>query len=443
MNTAALNLPSVSSSQITVPTSASPQAFELASPANDVGGSVSSPLDPTSFPDPSPKGKTVKCTIENVEHLLKETGITASFDEVKKDIRLSRNGKQISMSAVVSEANRYGMANGVLHWFTGDIARANRVNPVRNWIRSEPWDGKDRLPEIKDTLSVAPGYPQGLAGTLLEKWLRADVAAVTVPGFHTRGVLTLLGRQGLGKTSWFRRLVSDPKIQADYVKLDHHLDPHNKDSILGATKHWLVELGELDGMIRKDVVRLKGVITRDCDKIRPPYFRAEEEFRRTTVFGASVNRADFLNDPTGNSRFWVIEVEAVDYQHNIDMQQLFAQVDADVQSGKQWWLTPEEEAMLATQNACYRAATPSVERLAEAFDLDRSDGQQGKFFTAAGALREAGVSNPTTAQAREVGAYLREHCGEPRRRNGFNGWLLVEAHAPTPGQPKLNPDDEY
>lgn len=443
MSIPALASPSLSSSQITVPTMVTPKASDMVEPANDDAGSAYSPLDPTSFPDPSPKGKVVKGTIENVEHLLRETGIIATFDEVKKEVSLRRNGKKVSMSAVFSEANRYGLSSSALHWFVGDIARENRVNPVRDWIRAKPWDGIDRLPAIKATLTCSPGYPQDFSGMLLERWFRSCVAAVTVPNFHTRGVLTLLGDQGLGKTTWFQSLVSNPELQAEYIKLDHFLDPHNKDSILGAIKHWIVELGELDGMMRKDVVRVKGVLTRDCDKIRPPYAREEEEFRRTTVFGASVNRTDFLNDPTGNSRFWVVEVDAVNYTHDIDMQQLFAQVDRDVQAGKTWWLNPEEEATLAAQNRKYRATTPIAERLAETFDLTNSNGENGKFFSASGALREAGIANPTTSQARDAGSLLRELCGPSRRRRGVDGWLLVAADAPTPGLPKLNPEDEY
>lgn len=400
-------------------------------------------LDRAAFPDPATGSKMLPATLENVEYLMAETGFTAQFDEVGKTVRFLRHGKTAQLSALVSEANRYGMPSGQLPFFIGDIARTNPVNPVRDWIREKPWDGHDRLPAIRATLTVSASYPQELADILIDRWLTAGVAAVTVRPFHTRGVLTLLGKQGAGKTSWFRSLVDNPALPEGMVKIDHHLDCHNKDSVLGAIKSWYVELGEIDGMIRKDVSRMKGLLTRDRDVIRPPYARSEESFPRTTVFGASVNRTDFLNDPTGNSRFWVVEVDAIDYSHGIDMQQVFAQLDREVQSGKRWWLNAEEEAMLAAQNERYRAVSPIAERLVEAFDLERSRAGGGKFLSASGALRETGLLNPTTGQAREAAAFLRQRLGASRRIKGYDGWSLVAADEPIPGKPKLNPDDEY
>ena len=37
-------------------------------------------------------------------------------------------------------------------------------------------------------------------------------------------------------------------------------------------------------------------------------------------------------------------VIAINFEHGIDMQQLFAQLAVDLEKGEQWWLTPEEEA---------------------------------------------------------------------------------------------------
>jgi putative DNA primase/helicase len=139
-------------------------------------------------------------------------------------------------------------------------------------------------------------------------------------------VLTLQGAQGLGKSSWVGSLVSDLDVRDMIVKLDHHLDPHDKDSVLSAIAHLIVEIGELDSSFRKDIARLKGFITRDFDKVRRPYARAASEYPRRTVFAATVNDGNFLIDDTGNSRFWTLPLVAINYEHGIDMQQVFAQL---------------------------------------------------------------------------------------------------------------------
>lgn len=168
-------------------------------------------------------------------------------------------------------------------------------------------------------------------------------------------MLTFQGPQGIGKTTFIRSLISDDALRESVVKLDHHLDGADKDTIITAATHWIVEIGELDSSFRKDIARLKGIITADTDKVRLPYHRRDSEFPRRTVFCATVNARHFLVDETGNSRA-TIPVIAMNYQHGIDMQQLWAQVRSKFESaGFQWWLTPEEEAALEAKNRDHRA----------------------------------------------------------------------------------------
>jgi len=183
-------------------------------------------------------------------------------------------------------------------------------------------------------------------------------------------VLTLQGPQGIGKTSWIRSLVTPQILRDTTVLLGHHLDAGNKDSIITAVSHWLVELGELDSSFKKDIARLKGFITGTSDKVRRPYAMADSEYQRRTVFCATVNEQNFLVDPTGNSRWWTIPVIAINFEHGINMQQLFAQLAVDLENGEQWWLTPEEEAQLAEQNKQHRAVNVIEEKLLNEIEPD-------------------------------------------------------------------------
>lgn len=174
------------------------------------------------------------------------------------------------------------------------IADGHAYNPVADWINSKPWDGVDRLPEIEATVHQQDHYPPILKTMLLRKWMRSAAAAAIRPGYKGRGVLTFQGPQGIGKTSWVKALVPEPKLRDSVVKLDHHLDGSNKDSILGAVSNWVVEIGELDSSLKKDVARLKGLITADSDRVRRPYDRRESEYPRRTLFIATVNDTSFL-----------------------------------------------------------------------------------------------------------------------------------------------------
>ncbi|WP_166675210.1 VapE domain-containing protein [Novosphingobium sp. PhB55] len=185
-------------------------------------------------------------------------------------------------------------------------------------------------------LDVGDGkeFPTDFRDLLVKKWLLSAVAAALKPyGFRCRGVLTLQGPQGLGKTSWGRNLVPDQALGAEVVRLDHHLDSNNKDSVLIAISHWIVEIGELESSFKRDVARLKGFLTQDIDKVRRPYAKEATEYRRRTVFFATVNSYDFLIDSTGNARFWTLPLVDVKHDHDIDMQQVFAQLAVELNGG--------------------------------------------------------------------------------------------------------------
>lgn len=384
-------------------------------------------LDASQFPDP-PGGtfKRPPCTLENVEHLLRETGLTARFDVIKKRVEATRtDGTPAAENDIVSLANLNGLGGQWLQPFIYDLANRNRYNPIATWIASRRWDGADRLPDFYATLLTAEDYPGGMKEVLLHRWMLSATAAATLEGrFHCRGVLTLQGPQGIGKTSWIASLMPPGQMRNDYVKRDHHLDALNKDSILGAVSHFIVEIGELEGSFRKDVSRLKGFLTNDCDKLRPPYARSEVELDRKTVFAATVNDGHFLVDSTGNTRFWTVAVDKLDFDHTIDMQQLFAQLKVQLDGGEQWWLTPDEEKALSEYNVRHRSVSAIEERVRDFIDLDRVGTDTGKYMTAIELLKALGSSNPSNTQCKECGMVLRELLGPPNRVKGRDKWRV-------------------
>ena len=309
--------------------------------------------------------------------------------------------------------------------FIGVIGDKNQFNPVADWVMGRPWDGEDRLPAFYATLVQRTDFPETLKQALMYRWLLSAVAAVLKHnGFKARGVLTLQGPQSIGKTSWISALVPDAILRESVLKLDHHLDASNKDSIITAVCHWIVEIGELDSSFKKDIARLKGFLTADRDKVRRPYGRTDSEYPRRTVFCATVNEHDFLVDSTGNSRWWTIPVTAINYQHEIDMQQLFAQLAVDVNNNAQWWLTREEEQLLELHNKGHRNASAIRELILEAIDLDEVNSTGLPAFTPTQLLRRLEIKNPTNSQCKECAAVLREVIGEAKKIQGQYQWRI-------------------
>ena len=379
-------------------------------------------VDRASFPH-QPQGSQgrLPVTLENVEHLLAENDIEVRWDVIKKAQRVSRFGDELELPTLDSLANLNGLNSGSFGDFVGVIGQQSPVNPALDWIDSKPWDGVSRIAELCATIECDADFPIALRDKLISTWLLSGAAAAVCPsGFKARGVLVLQGGQGLGKTTWFARLVPEA-IRQHLVLLDHHLDPHNKDSVFAACSHWFVEIGELDSSFRKDIARLKGFITNDCDKLRLPYGKRPIEMPRRTVFAGSVNDPNFLIDPTGNSRFWTIPCTKIDYRHSIDMQQVFAELAVKVRNGTEWWLSPDEEAELLKSNERFN----SVSVLEEKF-LDRFNPGEPKprYRTASEICAALGYSYSGNSMAREMGAILRRYVGEPKRVQGRTCWKV-------------------
>lgn len=382
-----------------------------------------------SFPHkPSEGSPRTPITLENVNHLLRECGVIAAYDVIKKHVQLKRGARVLEECDLQSLANLNGMGSNLFLDFVGTIARRNAVNPVANWIAARQWDGVDRLPAFYATVAVQEGFPEKARDFVLLRWGLSCVAAALVEDrFGGRGVLTFQGGQGIGKTRWLKRLVPEPMTN-EWVKLDHQLDGNNKDSLFGAVTHWIVEIGELDSSFRKDVGRLKGTLTRDCDKLRLPYARSPIELKRRTVFAATVNEWNFLVDPTGNTRWWTIPVEKLDHEHDLDMQQVFAQLAARFREGEQWWLDEGEQAILDSLNSNHQAMSVIEERLRERIDRDAKN---PIAMTATKVLEEIGMRHPSNTQAKEAGAVLRSVYGPPKKYGGIMKWKVS----------LLNPDD--
>lgn len=277
-------------------------------------------LEPSRFPhkvETSKGGFYLPATIQNIEHLLNAYGIRVQYDVIKKKLNITilgfsgspENIANVALSHIISLATLNGIATGPLANYIDALGDKYQFNSVADWIMSTPWDGKDRLPSLYETLQPRSDFPSELRDTLLHRWLLSATAAALKPsGFSARGVLTLQGEQSIGKTSWFRGVITNPMLRDDVLLLGHHLDASNKDSLVTAVSHWIVEIGELDSSFRKDVARLKGFITGDKDKVRRPYAKADSEYQRRTVFCATVNEENFLVDQTGNTRWWTIPV---------------------------------------------------------------------------------------------------------------------------------------
>lgn len=357
-------------------------------------------------------------SIENLITLLDYAGITVRYNLMTKEPEilipgaafLRDNAMNNALSTVSSLAAIVEYPTANIQEYILTIAGQNPHHPVKTWIESRQWDGRDRLQQLIDSLN--PSNPQA-ATMLISKWLATAIDAVMKPdGVSAQGCLVLQGPQNAGKTRWLAALVGD---QRDAFKEGHILDPKDKDSVKQAIRYWITELGELDATFRRsDISALKAFITRDLDEFRAPYARAESCFPRKTVFAASVNPQEFLHDDTGNRRYWTIEVGPnMNADHGIDMQQVWAQIVAQ-RNHYTIWLNADELQMLNDVNSEFETYNSLEELIRNNYDLKAP---RIRDLTATEILQEVGV-DPNKFNNRSGPAIISKAFGRSRKKNG-------------------------
>lgn len=286
----------------------------------------------------------------NAEHLLKSYNIDVRLNLMTNEVEVSNtafNKYNNQVTFLTDIAIHHEYPTKYLKQQVATIGERHSYHPVRDFIDSKPWDGIDRLP---DFLATVTAKNQELANKLIYRWmLGAIAAAYTENGIELQGALIFLGEQGIGKTEWIKRLL--PKSMSRCIKTGVTLNLSDKDSRINATNSWLVELGEIDATFAKSAIaQLKSFITLPSDHYRAPYDAVPEEHPRRTAYFGSVNHEDYLRDTTGNRRWWTVHCTAINYDHKMDMQQVWAQFKSLYDNGETNFLTHEEQGAVNETN---------------------------------------------------------------------------------------------
>lgn len=283
-----------------------------------------------SFDEKTEKG-TVKNTLGNFQQLLDHYDIKIKYNEMSKMIEIdfpeTKFHDDIEDNAKIALLRSYAHIQGFpvseIDNYVIVIGERNSYHPVRDWIDTITWDGNDRLNQYYNSIVLKEVNP--MKEVMMRKWALSLVGALYHPKFSCEGVLTFSGKQGLGKTIFIENLL--PEFAKNVWNKDAVvIDIKNKDSTSKALRYWITELGEIDATFRKtDIEALKGFLTEKVDVIRLPYERKSNTYQRRTVFYATVNEVEFLQD-SQNRRFWVLEVDRFNHGNIDDVSQFWAQI---------------------------------------------------------------------------------------------------------------------
>lgn len=215
-------------------------------------------------------------------------------------------------------------------------------NPVVDYIKSLKWDKVKRV----DTLLIDYFGAEDTLYTraAIRKTLVGAIARVFNPGIKFDLVLTLVGGQGTGKST-FVKLLGKEWFSDTFNTLQ------GKEAYEQLQGAWLIELSELSGLRKAEVETIKQFISKCEDMFRPAYGRVVETYKRQCVFIGTTNTKDFLRDPSGNRRFMPIDIDYTtrgksiwkDFENEID--NIWAEAYQLYLSGETLYLSQEEEAI--------------------------------------------------------------------------------------------------
>lgn len=172
-------------------------------------------------------------------------------------------------------------------------------NEITDYLSGLQWDGTPRL----DTLFVdylgAEDSPYTRAVT--RKAFTAAAARAMRPGTKFDCMTILSGPQGIGKST-----LLDKMSKGWFNDSIRSFEGKEASELLQGV--WLVEVSELDAFRRTDVSRIKQFLSLRVDRFRAAYGRHVKEMPRRCVFFGTTNTDDYLQDKTGNRRFWPVDV---------------------------------------------------------------------------------------------------------------------------------------
>lgn len=229
-----------------------------------------------------------------------------------------------------------------------DIAVTKAVDdrsyhPIREFFETLPdWDGVERTDTLLIDYLGAEDTPYVRAVT--RKELCAAYCRVYHPGIKFDSMIVLNGDQGIGKSTLIAKLGGE--WYSDSLNLSDMNDKTAAEKLQG---YWIMEIGELAGMRKADLDKVKAFISRQDDKYRASFGRRVTPHPRQCVFFGTTNSQNgYLRDITGNRRYWNVKVPGNGKYKPWDMdedtvKQVWAEVMVYAKAGEKLYLSPELE----------------------------------------------------------------------------------------------------
>lgn len=249
---------------------------------------------------------------KNIEHLVRLEGLQPYRDLFKQAFMIEDGEERYEFdqnvivrlqNTATSEEHRLKASRVFINEMVECMSFDNQRDPVQEFLARLPvWDGKERLRTVFQRHMGAPDRPS--IREVMPLIMMAIIRRTKTPGYKFDLMPIIEGKQGLGKSSFFRLLMPDEDWFGEGPKMNE--EPKRLLSQIGGKL--VVEFGELVGMSKQNIDAVKKLITQQVDEYIANYDRKKTRAPRRCVFIGTVNNSQYLRDLTDNRRFPVVPV---------------------------------------------------------------------------------------------------------------------------------------
>jgi predicted P-loop ATPase len=200
------------------------------------------------------------------------------------------------------------------------VCRDNKSNPVLDYFSKLKWDGQPRLDKLLHKYLGANDTPLNNAFSV--KMMCAIVRRAKQPGCKFDHQLVLQGAQGVRKSTFCEDLAVFPDLFTDAGDLAADIKQLME---VGLGKQ-IIEFPEHAGHSPAKRDKNKATLTRKVDRARMAYAHFATDAPRQWVPFSTINPGGYLNDPTGERRYWHVAAEKYDRDaFLVDKDQIYAE----------------------------------------------------------------------------------------------------------------------
>lgn len=204
-----------------------------------------------------------------------------------------------------------------------DVHLERWVQPIkpRLLVDIKKWDGKDRIEEMVNKLTIL-NIPSPAATDLIKEWCATIFKRIDDPLMNQNPMLILKGRQGVGKDTYIAHMFENLDVYYSEIQMSDNLT-----EVRRAVKDMLVAyIPEFDETHKVSIGNLKALISGSKSKMRALYAPDYEDIDYKVSYVSSMNFDKILRDYTGNRRFWIFDVDNIEWDYKeINKDQLVAQ----------------------------------------------------------------------------------------------------------------------